>query len=420
MFVWYCSGVSTTPHELEILFIDMNAYFASVEQMDRPELRGRPIAVTPVNTDSGCCIASSYEARAVGVKTGCRVGEARRICPEIEVVTARPDRYIGVHHEVIAAIESVLPVSEVESVDECWCRLMANERDPSRAGELALGIKSAIRDRVGPLTCSIGVAPNRLLAKVAGNMHKPDGYVAIPRSSLPGPLLDLRLTDLPGIAEGVNRRLRSKGIHTMEDLYNRSPSQLRQAWGSVLGIYWYHWIRGDVLPGPKTKTKTVGHQHVLAPEFRPQDRARGVSVRLLSKACQRMRDLGYVATRLSLFLHLVNRQGPSKSWGDWSPVARTDDTVELHQELLTLWRGAPAGDVLQVGVRLEGLEPVDIQLPLFAGERSRRELMRAIDRINRRGGADTVYIASMHHERKTAPRRIPFGKPPELELPDFT
>ncbi len=400
--------------ELEILFVDMDAFFASCEQVDRPLLRGRPIAVAPIDGPSGCCIATSYEARAQGVKTGCRVRDALQLCPGITIVKARPDRYVEVHHKLLAAIESVVPVSEVESVDECWCRLLTNERDPAWLQRAADAIKAEMRSSIGPLTCSIGVAPNRLLAKVASGMHKPDGFTVLPRSSLPGPLLDLSLTDLPGISSGINRRLRSAGISTMQDLYARSAPQLRTAWGSVLGIYWWHWIRGDQLPGPKGHRRTVGHQHVLAPEYRPFERARGVSLRLLSKATQRMRSLGYVATRLSLHLHLVG----SGSWGDWSPVSRTNDTMELHGELLKLWTDAPRANVLQVGVRLEGLVPADHQLPLFGGERERRSLMEAIDLINRRGGADTLYLGAMHNERKTAPRRIPFGAPPSLDLPD--
>lgn len=402
------------PIELETLFIDMDAYFASVEQMDRLELRERPIAVTPVLAPTGCCIATSYEARAAGVKTGCGVREAQRLCPEITVVKARPDRYITVHHQILAAIDSVIPVVQVESVDECWCRLLANERSPAAVDRLVSGIKSAIVSRIGPITCSIGIAPNRLIAKTAAGMRKPDGMMSIRRSELPGPLRALGLTDLPGISKGINRRLRTAGIHTIDDLYGRSAEELRLAWGSVLGVYWWHWIRGDELPGPKTHRRTVGHQHVLAPEFRASGRARGVSLRLLSKAAQRMRSLGYVAGRLSLWLGFVG----GGSWGDWAPVARTDDTAELHGELLKLWRDAPTGNVLQVGVRLEGLVLADVQLPLFGAERSRRSLMEVMDRINRRGGADTIYLAAMHNERKTAPRRIPFGAPPDLELPD--
>ncbi|MCB9837732.1 MAG: DUF4113 domain-containing protein [Phycisphaeraceae bacterium] len=406
--------MQAAPPELEVLFIDMNAYFASVEQMDHPEHRGRPLAVTPVLAPTGCCIACSYEARAFGVKTGCCVRDAKRACKDIAIVRARPDRYVRVHHQILDAIDSVVPVTQVDSIDECWTRLLSNERPLEIARGLALGVKAAIRERVGPLTCSIGIAPNRLIAKTASDMRKPDGLTIIPRSSLPGILTGLSLTDFPGISKGVNRRLRAAGIHTVEDLYARTPEQLRRAWGSVLGVYWWHWLRGDRAEGPATRRRTVGHQHVLAPQFRTTERARGVSLRLLSKAAQRMRSLDYVATRLSLWLELCN----DRPWRDWAPVARTNDTIELNRVLLTLWKDAPGGAVLQVGVRLEDLEPIDTQLPLFPEERARRSLMEAIDRINRKGGADTIYLASMHHERKTAPRRIPFGAPPDLNLPD--
>lgn len=392
----------------------MDAYYAGVEQMDNPHLRRRPIAVTPVPAPTGCCIATSYEARKAGVKTGSSVRDARRQCPDITIVKARPDRYIALHHELLAAIETVIPVTAIESVDECWCKLFANERSPKAVGGIVRGIKNAIASRIGPLTCSVGVASNRLIAKTAAGMNKPDGVTIVPRSHLPGPLRELRLTDLPGISTGINRRLRAAGIYTVDDLYTRSLPQLRDAWGSVVGIYWWHWIRGEQLPSPKTYRRTVGHQHVLAPEFRSPQRARGVSLRLLSKAAQRMRALGYVASRLSLWLELMH----TSSWGDWTPVARTNDTLELHRAMQALWKDAPHAQVLQVGVRLEGLEPVGVQLPLFPAERSRRSLMQALDHINRRGGTDTIYIAAMHDERKTAPRRIPFGAPPDLDLPD--
>jgi DNA polymerase IV len=401
--------------EVQVLFVDMDAYFASVEQMDHPHLRGRPVGVTPVLAASGCCIATSYEARAMGVKTGCRVKDARALCPGIVIVQSRPDRYVRVHHELLAAIDTVLPVSEVESVDECWCSLMANERPPEVAQLLGRKIKAAIRDRIGVLTCSIGIAPNRLLAKVAAGMNKPDGITLLKRSELPGPLLELSLTDLPGISNGINRRLRASGITSIEDLYQRTPEQLRAAWGSVIGEYWWHWLRGEQVFGPRTHRRTVGHQHVLPPAHRSPDNARAVSLRLLAKATQRMRSLGYRATRLSLFVHLMG----GGSWGDWTAVHATDDTVDLHRVLLAMWIEVPQRDALQVGVRLEGLEPLDAQLTLFEEEGHRRDLMKAIDRINLRYGADVVYLGAMHHARGTAPRRIPFGAPPDLALPDI-
>ncbi len=407
--------------QLEVLFCDMDAFFASVEQMDNPHLRGRPVGVTPTPGPSGCCIATSYEARAKGVKTGCRVGEAQRRCPGIAIVRARPDRYIQVHHALLASIEKCVPVACVESVDECWALLMENERPRERAETIALAIKEQIRQDIGPITCSVGIAPNRLIAKVAGAMTKPDGLTVIERSSLPDALLHLELTDLPGIASGVGRRLRAHHIHTMDDLYARSAAQLREAWGSVLGVYWWHWIRGERVESPDTRRRTVGHQHVLAPKFRQPERARAVAVRLLAKAAQRMRSLGYAATRISVHVRYTDRS----AWSDWSPVDETDDTIRLTDELFLLWRNAPKREVMSIGVTLEGLCPANRQflLPFDSAGRGpdgqRAELMRALDRVNRKHGHDALYLGAMHHARKSAPRRIPFGLPPDLSLPDI-
>ena len=166
---------------LTTLFLDMDAFFASAEQHLRPQLRGKPVGVVPVYTADGrpapssCCIAVSYAARPAGVRTGTVIHEARRLCPAIRFVHARPAEYVKLHHAIIEAVETVLPVDRVYSIDEMACRLMGDERDPVRAASLALAIKRTLRERFSAaLTCSIGVAPNRLLAKVAGDQLKPD------------------------------------------------------------------------------------------------------------------------------------------------------------------------------------------------------------------------------------------------------
>ncbi len=177
---------------LTTLWVDMDAYFASAEQHLRPELRGRPVGVVPVFTPDGrpaetsCCIASSYQARPSGVKTGTLVRDARRLCPGIRFVHARPAEYVRLHHAILAAVDTVVPVDRVYSIDEFACRLMRNERSPERAAELGMQIKHAIRARFSDaLTCSIGVAPNRLLAKVAADMRKPDGLTVLRLEELP-------------------------------------------------------------------------------------------------------------------------------------------------------------------------------------------------------------------------------------------
>ena len=193
---------------LRWLFLDLNSYFASVEQELVPSLRGRPMAVVPVVADTTCCIAASYEAKAFGVKTGTQVGEANRMCPGIELVEARHELYVEYHNRIVEAVETVVPVASVMSIDEMACRLMGREQPLLAALELAHQVKAKIRETVGTtLRCSVGLAQNRYLSKVASDMEKPDGLVALTPDILEAALLTLTPRDLPGIGPRMEARL---------------------------------------------------------------------------------------------------------------------------------------------------------------------------------------------------------------------
>ena len=147
---------------LNWLFVDLNSYFASVEQETRPELRGKPIGIVPMMADTTCCIAASYEAKAFGVKTGTIVGEAKKMCPGLVLVEARHQVYVEFHHRIVEAVESCLPVTAVMSIDEMACRLMGRERPLLAAMELGRQVKARILERVGPMMrSSVGLATNR-------------------------------------------------------------------------------------------------------------------------------------------------------------------------------------------------------------------------------------------------------------------
>lgn len=157
------------------LYVDLNSFFASVEQQLRPELRGRPVGVLPVMADTTCCIAASIDAKRFGIRTGTPVWQARKLCRDIVFVQARPSVYVEIHHRIVAAVESCTPVSAVLSIDEMACDLMGSEREEARAVKLGRQIKQAIYDQVGEvLHSSVGIAPNRFLAKTASNMQKPE------------------------------------------------------------------------------------------------------------------------------------------------------------------------------------------------------------------------------------------------------
>ena len=171
-------SVRNTVVTLCCLFV--NSFFASVEQHDEKRLRDRPVGVVPVVAATTCCIATSSEAKAFGVKTGTPVWEALERCPEIKLVEARPARSVEIHHELMQAIEDCIPHGKAESIDEVPCWLMGRERLRGNAEAIACNIKQILFDRFGPtIRCSIGIAPNKFLAKTASDMLKPDGLTVI-------------------------------------------------------------------------------------------------------------------------------------------------------------------------------------------------------------------------------------------------
>jgi len=153
------------PDSCNWLFVDLNSYFASVEQELQPELRGRPIAIVPVEADSACCIALSYQAKAYGLRTGVRLAEAKAICPQLVPVFSRPRLYVEYHHKIIEAIERCVPVQSVQSCDEFACQLIGSERTRARSVEIAYAIKRELRVVGSTLRCSIGIAPIASLPK---------------------------------------------------------------------------------------------------------------------------------------------------------------------------------------------------------------------------------------------------------------
>jgi len=397
--------------ELGCLFVDMNAFFASVEQQERPALRGRPVAVVPVMAGTSCCIAASYEAKARGVTTGTPVRQARRRCPGLRVVLARPRLYVAYHHRIVEAVESCLHVDAVASVDEMYGRLMGGERAPERAAEIAFAVKRAVKRAAGgEIRCSVGLAANAWLAKVASDMQKPDGMTMIRPEQMPEAITHLALTDLPGIAAPMARRLAAAGITSVAALCRASESELAAAWGSrVHGATWWGQLRGHVLPLRPTRRQTLGHSHVLPPARRSEGPARAVAVRMLHKAAARMRRLGYRAGRLELALGYPDRRG----WSARSEVGAARDTLTLARALGALWERRPAGRLLKVGVTLTRLVPErGASLPLYDGEMRLEALADCMDALDRKYGPHTLYLGGMWGAQEAAPARIAFTQIP--------
>jgi DNA polymerase-4 len=399
---------------LRYLFVDMNAFFASVEQQDDPRLRDRPVAVVPVKARTTCCLSVSYEGRAKGVKTGTPVWEAEKLCPRMEFVEGRHDRYTEVHHQIVKAVGRCAPVEKVMSVDEMACKLIGDERAPEKAKAIARRMKAEIRGTVGDqLCCSIGVAPNVMLAKVAGDMHKPDGLTVIEMKDLPGVLYQLKLTDFPGIGPRMEKRFLRAGVSTVRQLIGLTARQLSTVWGSrVHGERWFHLLRGDDLPEKPTKRRTISHSHVLPPDLRTDAGAHGVLSRLIHKAAARLRTIDYWAGALSVAVRYE-----SGGWEAGCKLPQCQDTLNLLLAFGKLWDGRPpVGQPRQVWMVLSDLVPARSATPsLFEFDRQVTDLSHAMDRVNRLFGKHTVRFGTVFGSEETAPTRIAFNRIPEFD-----
>lgn len=400
---------------LRSLLVDFNSYFASVEQQVEPRLRGRPVGVVPMMADTTVCIAASVEAKTFGVKTGTKVGDAKRLCPGIELVLARHELYIDFHHRAVAAVDTVVPVREVLSIDEMDCELTGRWREPERALAIARKVKATLRGAVGEcLRTSIGIGPNTFIAKTASDMVKPDGLVLIERRELPGRLFGLKLRDLSGIGAQMEKRLARHGIRTVEDLCGRTREELRAVWGGVGGDVMHDRLRGEAVAGRESGTQSISHSSVLAPERRNAADAFAVLDRLVQKAAMRLRKSGHYASRLSVGIRYLD----GSHWNADMRLVDTQDTVTFLHALGKLWAGRP-GDrrmLLKVGMAFSDLVPEEGHTgSLFAGESKSKNLYATLDRLNARFGRQAVYFASAHEARDRGGLHIAFNHIPDPE-----
>ncbi len=411
---------------LRWLYVDFNSYFASVEQQLRPELRGKPIAVVAVETDSTSAIAASYEAKAFGIKTGTRIHEAKRLCPDLVCVLARHECYVEFHHRLIEEIARHIPVMAVCSIDEVACRLMDNENSLERSTAIARAIKNGIANNIGAyLRCSIGIAPNRYLAKVGTELEKPDGLVVLNAADLPQRLFSLKLRDLPGIGANIEHRIKLAGITDLPGLFALDPHQTRKIWGSIWGEKVWYLMRGMELPEEITVRRSIGHSHVMAPELRDRIKAKDVARRLTLKAASRLRRMDYYAGAMSFSARLENNTRVHAE----ERVYRAKDNKTFLDLLNRLWTRAitptPGMRIRKVSVTLSDLvAATNLQAELFASPpdsdleaRGKSEkLSRAMDKINHRFGRDSVLIGMTPSDgRSFSGSKIAFTRIPDID-----
>jgi DNA polymerase-4 len=400
---------------LRSLLVDFNSYFASVEQQVEPRLRGKPVGVVPMLADTTVCIAASVEAKPFGVKTGTKVGDAKKLCPGIEFIVARHELYIDFHHRAVAAVDKVVPVRAVLSIDEMDCELTGRWREPERALKLARDVKRQLAAEIGEcLRTSIGIGPNTFIATTASDMMKPDGLVMIRKSELPDRLFDLDVRALSGVGAKMEKRLARHGITTVRDLAARTCDELRAVWGGVGGEIMYKRIRGEAQHEGEADTHSISHSSVLGPDRRNPDDAFAVLNRLTQKAAQRLRKAGYYAGRLAVDVKYLD----GAHWHLEMRLVDTQDTMTFLHALDKLWSKRPKSPrtILKVGMAFSDfVSEANHTGSLFASEDKSRALYTTLDKLNARFGRQAVYFASAHKARDRSGLAIAFNHIPDPE-----
>ncbi|NSX56523.1 hypothetical protein [Parasulfitobacter algicola] len=402
---------------VNVLFFDMNSYFASVFQAEERDLVGKPLGVVTTLSPRATCIAASVEAKKFGVRMGTRMAEAQQMCPGIQFRAAEHDLFVDYHHRIRTAVETVIPIDKVHSVDECSCKLLGRERNLNTALQIGAGLQRAIKDQVSPaLRCSVGVGPNKLLAKIAAELQKPEGLNWLTPDVLPDKIKALELNDIPGISRGIMGRLTRAGIHDVSTLYAMSPKAARHLWRSVEGERFLRQLHGETVIYPATQRHSLGHGQVLTPKNRKPDGARLVARRLLIKAASRLRREGLFARGLSVSVKCAvkGRLGADGS------IGATQDTFDLLRTFDRYWRQLKPLKPLSVSVMLGGLQAVDAHVAdLFedreAGHVTQREgLCLAIDALNSKFGQNTVRFGELPpHTVPYTGAKIAFGRIPD-------
>ena len=427
-----------------ILLVDMNSFFASVEQQANPFLRGRVIGVGNSTGPTSCLVGTSREAKALGIKNGISLAQARRICPEIIVLRAEPEKYREVCRRLNAIYRDYTDRVEAYSIDESFLEI-------SNALQVSAEIKRRIRQEVGEwLTCSIGVASNKFLAKLASDMQKPDGLTMIYTSQLPEIYKTLKLSDLWGIGQGWTNRLVRLGIRTPNELMNYPVANLMAAFGKP-GYYIWQRINGletDRISDDKLQisNKSFGHSWVLSFRTTDKEKLKPVVLRLAEKAARRMRAENLSAHGIYLTIRLTSGECLGKSQRLSEPI---DTGLEFYGHALRLWASwvfkaevahiACGFTFLSPRVRQLGLfnyptrryaapsperggngyltRSVRQQLSLLSGETDpdkvgieRGSLTECLDSINNKYGEWTIRSGLITNGQDYAPDSIAFGK----------
>lgn len=404
-----------------ILHLDMDSYFASVEQQANPHLRGKPIVVSGRPDIHSVVAAASREAKRYGIRSGMTTWEAAKLCPHVVFVPGDPDKYETVTRRFVEILVRYTPDVEVYSIDEVF--LDVTQEAPRYAGPLrmARAIQEDFRGELGRwITCSVGIAPNKMLAKLAVEKAKPGGVAWIVPEEVPAVLAETPVGAVCGIGPRIAKRLQVMGIVTLADLGRYPLARLKHAFGvqgSVLSLWGQGLDPNALLPyWQEEEVKSVGHSHAIPRVLRDPDGARSVLLYLCDRTARRLRAKGFVGR----VVHYGLRDAGMKYTGAQRALeVPTDDEDTIFRTALDLIedRGGFPDETTLVGVRVDSLQPkAETPRPLFARDGRRERLATACDRIRDRYGEGAVGRGTVYACRLLTMATGGMGRQKEIAL----
>jgi DNA polymerase-4 len=380
-----------------ILHVDMDAFYASASLLSRPELKGTPVIIGG-GGNRGVVLSATYEARAFGVAAAMPISRARRLCPQAAVVAPDYARYERISHAVMAVFASVTPIVEPLSMDEAFLDVSGARRRLGTPRQIAQQIRDTISDEQG-ITCSVGVASTKFIAKLASGLAKPDGLLVVPEAEVVGFLHQLPVGALWGVGDRTEEALQRLGLRTVGDIAHTPVDTLRRALGDVAGsaLHELAWGRDTRAVVPTRRERSIGADETFSYDVDDPAYIHRELLKLSDRTAARVRAAGMVGRTITIKVRFADFTTITRSRTLRDP---TDVSRDIFATALALFDGLglQRARLRLVGVRMTGLMDSDqapIQGLLDEPEHGWRDADRAVDRASARFGAGAVRPASL-------------------------
>lgn len=402
--------IQQKPLDYSTLYVDMNSFFASVEQYYNPQLRSRPVAVCAGTADSCTVLAASVEAKRLGIRTGTRVGDARKLCPTIVCTNGDHSRYKEVHTQFMEVLHNTICYVEARGIDEAFLKLPSWSRNETQATNLAKQIKKCFYEMYKEhIQCSIGLGANVWQAKMASNCQKPNGYTIITTQDASQWYQNWQLTDLNGVNRRMAKQLAKLGIQSPIDLYNASYWHLKRRLG-VNGVKWYLRMRGvEVDVAAPSVNKMIGHQITTLPDApKTIEQITTYCVRISTTLGSRLRKKELYAHYIGLHVSFINFDSLYFDLRLTRSIS-SDAEIILYSKMM-LKKLRILQPIRRISMVLSNLTSVyQPDLPLNIVNNKQFSASEVSDTINNRFGGEVLLPASSFFARSIRLDRVGFG-----------